>query len=91
MRIWNAVEARTGFVDLVDAAVAEGPQMIRRHDGREVVLVSREAWEAARPTFLDVLLASAGEGGEDDLLDGALEAGRREVSGAIALRDLGRG
>lgn len=88
MRIWNVVEARTGFVDLVDAAVAGSSQMIRRHDRRELVQVSREAWEAARPTFLDVLLASAGEGGENNLLDSVLESGQREVSGTIALRDL---
>jgi prevent-host-death family protein len=48
---WRAAQARARFAELVDAAIQGRPQFIRRRDGHEVVLVSRDYfdWAKMRP------------------------------------------
>lgn len=72
MRIWQATAARNKFADIVDAAVAGAPQIVQWHDGKEVVLVSREYFERTRPNIKTFLLnegySGAGEQERDTLL-----------------------
>jgi prevent-host-death family protein len=69
--IWQAAQARHRFSELVDAAMEGEPQFIRRRDGREVVLVSREYFEKTKPNLKSYLL-DAGYAEEDDAFDAAL-------------------
>jgi prevent-host-death family protein len=48
--VWQAAEARHRFSELVDAAVEGHPQFVRRRDGQEVVVVSRDYFEQTKPT-----------------------------------------
>lgn len=76
--IWQAAEARNRFSDLVDAAVAGIPQFIRRRDGREVVVVSREYFEETRPNFKSYLATSGYAESQDDAFDVALRGVRSD-------------
>ncbi len=78
MQNWGAAEARNSFSDLFDAAAGGVPQCVRHRDGREVVMVSRAAWEASRPSLSDFLLGSSGRFDEEDVraLEGGIEAAR---------------
>lgn len=58
MREWQVTEAPGAFGQIIDAAVEGAPQLIRRHDGREVVVVSRGAFETIKPNPRDCLLTS---------------------------------
>jgi prevent-host-death family protein len=69
---WQAAEARNCFSDVVDAAVGGTPQFVRRRDGREVVVVSREYFEATKPNLKSYLLASGHADSEDDAFDAAM-------------------
>lgn len=69
---WQAAEARRRLTELVDAAVAGKPQFIRRRDGREVVVISREYFERTKPNLKGYLLASGYAGDEEDAFDRAL-------------------
>jgi prevent-host-death family protein len=75
---WQAGAARNRFTAVVDAAVAGQPQFIRRRDGREVVVVSREYFELTRPNLKTYLLAAGYAGDEDDAFDRALRTVRRD-------------
>jgi prevent-host-death family protein len=73
--VWQAGTARHRFSELVEAAVDGRPQIIRRRDGREVVVVSKEYYEKTKPSLKSVLLAHRfGERG--DVFDAALEEAR---------------
>ncbi|MSP02763.1 MAG: type II toxin-antitoxin system prevent-host-death family antitoxin [Acetobacteraceae bacterium] len=77
---WQAAEARNRFSEIVDAAVDGEAQFVRRRDGKEVVVVSRDYFEKTRPTLKSFLLTeSFGEDG-DDAFDEAMRAIRREGS-----------
>jgi prevent-host-death family protein len=55
-RVWQVVEARDRIKDIIDAAVEQGPQVIRRR-GRDVVMVvSVQDWERRRSSLKDWLL-----------------------------------
>src|SRR6516225_2491642 len=54
---WQAGAARHSFSKLVDAAVDGHPQFVRRRDGREVVVVSKEYYERTKPGLKSVLLS----------------------------------
>jgi prevent-host-death family protein len=77
---WRAAEARNRFTDLVDAAMEGHPQFVRRRDGREVVVVSREYFETMRPTLKAYLLAEGFAEGAEDSFDRALREIRDEGS-----------
>ncbi len=60
MAIWQIHEAKRGFSELIERALAEGPQMITRHGQERAVVLSIEAYrklEAAKPDFKAYLLA----------------------------------
>ena len=81
--IWQAAAARHRFTEVVDAAVAGRPQFVRRRDGREVVVVSKEYYEQTRPSLKSVLLSHRfGERGDE--FDRALEEARTVLAGAFA-------
>jgi prevent-host-death family protein len=87
--VWQAGAARHRFSELVDAAVDGRPQIIRRRDGREVVVVSKDYYERTRPNLKSVLLSHRfGERG--DLLDTALEEARATLSTTLTPEDFGR-
>ena len=41
---WGVAEAKSHFSDLIERAVADGPQVITRHGRQAVVVVSAEEW-----------------------------------------------
>ena len=58
MREWKTTEARDALAIVIDAAVEGEPQLIHRPDGKEVVVVSREDFEARQPNLRDYLLTA---------------------------------
>ncbi len=62
---WQAASARHHFSELIDAAVAGRPQFVRRRDGREVVVVSREYFEQTKPDLKTTLLTKGYASGDD--------------------------
>ena len=84
-RTWQATEARAHFPELIQGAMAGVPQVVRRRDGAEVVLVSRAYFDATKPNMRDFLLASAGAGTdqEEDRLAAAIRNVR--ATGAMGL------
>lgn len=85
---WPAASARHRFAEVVDAAVEGKPQFIRRRDGREVVVVSREYFEKTRPNLKSYLLESGHAGDEDDVFDLALRKVRSEAAAQPSLHAL---
>lgn len=73
---WQAAEARHRFSDLLDAAAEGRPQFVRRRDGREVVVVSREYFEKTKPDLKTVLLTAGYAPDRDDAFDDALKEAR---------------
>ena len=64
--VWQAGVARHRFSELVDAAVDGRPQVVRRRDGRQVVVVSMEYYEKTKPNLKSVLLSHRfGERGDE--------------------------
>lgn len=45
MKTWNIHDARARFAGLLEACLAEGPQMITRRGAEVAVVVSAEAWQ----------------------------------------------
>lgn len=70
-RIWQVVEARDRLKDIIDAAVQDGPQIIRRRHEDVVVVVSVKDWRARQSTLKDWL--TSGQGRTEDLLGGGGE------------------
>ena len=85
MHEWQATRARGAFADIIDAAVDGEPQLIRRRDGKEVVVVSRDYFEANRPNLRDYLL-TAGYAAEHDAFDDALQQVRATGAASFAPR-----
>ena len=54
--LWQAAQARHQFSDLLARAAAGKPQVVRRRDGTEVVVLSRAAYEQVRPRLGEYLL-----------------------------------
>jgi prevent-host-death family protein len=65
---WRLADAKNRFSELVTRALAEGPQLVRRHDDTVVVVAQRdyEKLTGKRRGFKDFLL---GEGPSLDGLD----------------------
>ncbi|HEY6430526.1 MAG TPA: type II toxin-antitoxin system prevent-host-death family antitoxin [Acetobacteraceae bacterium] len=83
---WQAAAARHRFSELVDAAVEGRPQFVRRRDGREVVVVSKEYFEQTRPNLKTALL-SFRFGQRGDAFDRALGEARAVAGAALRPRD----
>jgi prevent-host-death family protein len=80
--VWQAASARHRFSELVDAAMEGRPQLIRRRDGREVVVVSKEYYERTKPNLKTVLL-SLRFGARDDELDSVLDKARTNLAESL--------
>lgn len=68
MKSWTITEARSHIAEVVDAALAHGPQRIERRDSEPVVVVSEAVWKklaAEYPSFAELILDAPI--GEDDL------------------------
>ena len=85
MREWQATKARGAFAEIIEAAVEGTPQLIRRRDGKEVVVVSRDYYEANKPNLRDYLLTS-GYAEEHDEFDDALRTVRESGPSMFAPR-----
>lgn len=62
-RKWAVQDAKARFSELLDASVAEGPQVVTRRGVETAVLVPVEEWRrmqaSARPTLKELLLADS--------------------------------
>jgi prevent-host-death family protein len=76
--IWQAAEARHRFSEVMDAAVEGRPQFVRRRDGRQVVIVSKEYFEETKPNLKSYLTGSGYAAAEDDAFDIAMSGIRDE-------------
>ena len=73
---WQAAQARAHFSDIDDAAIEGRPQFIRRRDGHEVVLVSRDYFDRTKMNLKTYLLSAGYAGDEPDAFDAAMETVR---------------
>jgi prevent-host-death family protein len=80
--VWQAAAARHRFSELVEAAVEGRPQFVRRRDGREVVVVSKEYYERTKPSLKTVLL-SLRFGHRGDEFDSALEKAAGHLAASL--------
>jgi len=83
MREWQATKARGAFAEIIGAAAEGTPQLLRRRDGKEVVVVSRDYFESSRPNLRDYLLKAA-YADDHDAFDDALEAVRSSPEGPFS-------
>jgi len=88
-RMWQAAQARNHFSDIVNDAVDGNPQVIRRRDGKEVVLVSRDYYDKTKPN-LKTYLMTAGYAEDDDGFDSILGE-VRSGPGMFEPREVGLG
>jgi len=79
MQEWQADQAGANFEAIVDAAVAGTPQVIHRRDGKQVVVVSRDDFDAHQPNLRDYLLTS-GYADKHDEFDDALRTVRESAA-----------
>jgi prevent-host-death family protein len=86
--IWQAAEARHRFSEVVDAAVDGRPQFVRRRDGREVVVVSKEYFEETKPNFKSYLMGSGYADDADDAFDTAMRGVRTEGAPLLQPRNV---
>lgn len=84
---WQAAEARHRFSELVDAAVAGCPQFVRRRDGREVVVISREYFEQTKPNLKTYLVGSGYADERDDAFDIAMRDVRSDSAALLRPRN----
>jgi antitoxin Phd len=63
MRTWPVQDAKAKFSELLDACLADGPQMVTKRGAEVAVLVSVQEWRrlqsAARPSLKQLLLSGA--------------------------------
>lgn len=85
MQEWQATKARGACAEIIEAAVEGTPQLIRRRDGKEVVVVSRDYFEANKPNLRDYLLTS-GYAEDHDAFDDALQTIRESAPGLFTPR-----
>lgn len=83
---WQAAAARHRFGDVVAAAVAGRPQFIRRRDGQEVVVVSREHFEKTKANMQSFLLTAGYAEDTDDVFDRAVRDARALAGGTLKPR-----
>ena len=73
---WQAAQARSHFSEIVDAAVHGRPQFVRRRDGHEVVVVSRDYFDRTKMNLKTYLLTAGYAGDEPDAFDEAMREAR---------------
>lgn len=61
MKAWRVQDAKARFSEMLDACVAEGPQLVTKRGAETAVLVPVDQWRRmeaeAGPTLKDLLLA----------------------------------
>jgi PHD/YefM family antitoxin component YafN of YafNO toxin-antitoxin module len=75
---WQAARARNHFSEIIEAAIAGRPQFIRRRDGHEVVLVSRDYFDRTKPNLKAYLLGAGYAEEQSDAFDAALREAREK-------------
>ena len=85
MQEWQADQARARFDEIIEAAVEGTPQLIRRRDGKQVVVVSCDYFEAHKPNLRGYLLTS-GYAEQHDEFDDALRKVRESGPGLFTPR-----
>ena len=81
MQTWAVQDAKSRFSELLDACLANGPQVVTRRGTEAAVLVPVEVWKrlqaGAKPSLKTLLLADSGRG--DLVLPERGQARRRRV------------
>ena len=81
MQTWAVQDAKSRFSELLDACLANGPQVVTRRGTDAAVLVTVDVWKrlqaAAKPSLKDLLLSDTGRG--DLVLPQRGQARRRRV------------
>ena len=81
MHSWPVQDAKARFSELLDACLAEGPQMVTRRGAEAAVLVPMQEWRrlqaAARPSLKQLLLSDQAR--SDVLVPARGNAKRRKV------------
>ncbi len=72
MREWQATKARDALAEIIESAASGNPQLIRQSNGKAVVVVSKEYYDAHNPSLRDYLL-TAGYAPDRDEFDDALQ------------------
>ena len=84
MQTWAVQDAKSRFSELLDACLANGPQVVTRRGTEAAVLVPVEVWKrlqaTAKPSLKALLLADSGRG--DLVLPERGQARRRRAAGA---------
>lgn len=66
MQTWAVQDAKSRFSELLDACLANGPQVVTRRGTEAAVLVPVEVWKrlqaTAKPSLKALLLADSGRG-----------------------------
>ena len=86
---WQASTARHHFTDVVDAAVGGEPQFIKRRDGREVVVVSREYFAQTQATLASYLLTAGTVQDDEGVFDRILQEIHDEDEALLLQRQAG--
>jgi len=88
-KAWQVSEARSRFANVVDRALSGVPQVIRKRGGGEVVVVSKEAWDRAKPNLRDYLLSSSTTTEEYETFEKGLRRARMPMfqPGSAPLKD----
>ncbi|TXH35597.1 MAG: type II toxin-antitoxin system prevent-host-death family antitoxin [Rhodospirillaceae bacterium] len=73
---WQASEARNSFSDLMQRALNGETQIVRHRNGEEIVIMSRAAFEASRPTLKDYLLKGGPRNSDDNDLEEVIAENR---------------
>ena len=76
---WQAAQARQHFSEVIDAAAGGKPQFIRRRDGHEVVVVSRDYFDRTKINLKSYLLAAGYAGDRPDAFDNAMAEVRNRL------------
>lgn len=85
---WQAAAARHHFSEVIDAAVEGRPQFVRRRDGHEVVVVSKEYFEKNKPDLKSYLKSARYESQPDTDIETALRKGSTNALDVFAaIRD----
>jgi prevent-host-death family protein len=84
---WLAAAARHHFSEVIDAAVEGRPQFVRRRDGHEVVVVSKEYFEKTRPNLKSYLQSSRYEALPDADIETALRMAQSHGVDVFAARE----
>jgi antitoxin Phd len=84
MKTWRVQDAKARFSELLEACIAEGPQMVTKRGAETAVLVRLDEWRrlqsAARPSLKQLLLSDVAR---SDLLTPPRQLARRRKIAAL--------